>query len=77
MITKVPNDTELCSDLMSWVEAFASCAIEGNKLGIHMTHLWNSNRAQFVDELSDFLAEAKNWDGENWVKSESTVGLPQ
>ena len=43
-------------ELSQWVEAIASCAIEGNKLAEHMMGLWNSGqRAQFMKELLSMM----------------------
>lgn len=36
----------------SWLEAFASCAIEGNQVAKEMLDLWNSGqRAEFLKRL--------------------------
>lgn len=54
-----------------WVSSFASCAIEGNKLGIHMMALWNSDdesRKQFLIELEDWLNEEIHWTGAEWTR---------
>ena len=41
-----------------WVEAFASCAIEGNRLGIEMMELWNSGKHdEFVKRLEGEFQE--------------------
>jgi len=58
--------------VMRWVSSFANCAIEGNKLGIHMMALWNSDcndsRKQFLVELEDWLNEKTEWTGTEWVR---------
>ncbi len=42
----------LNSVAMRWVSSFASCAIEGNQLGIDMMELWNNGREdEFVARL--------------------------
>lgn len=58
--------TILNEPIMPWVEAFCSCAIEGNTLGIYMCELWNTNRDQFITELKDYLEGRVTWDGEKW-----------
>lgn len=51
-----PVDKLYFSELMSWVESFASCAIEGNVFGTRMMKLWNSsNKSLFLLELNIFL----------------------
>ena len=42
-------------DIMRWREAFASCAIEGNQLAIHMMNLWETDRNKFLIELIDLI----------------------
>lgn len=38
--------------VVQWVNAFASCAIEGNQLSIEMLELWNNNKEdEFVRRL--------------------------
>lgn len=38
--------------VLQWIEAFASCAIEGNSLGREMMELWNSGKEEeFVKRL--------------------------
>lgn len=40
--------------VMRWVESLASCAIEGNELGIEMMELWNNDkRDEFVRRLEN------------------------
>ncbi len=49
--------------VMRWVESLASCAIEGNELGVEMLDYWNNgNEDKFVKMLegifqADLLAE--------------------
>ena len=45
------NKTLSLQEIMQYVEAFCSCAIEGNKLGIYMCELWNKDREKFIREL--------------------------
>ena len=41
--------------VIRWVEAFASCAIEGNELGIEMMGLWNNDKEdEFVKKATAF-----------------------
>jgi hypothetical protein len=42
-------------EVAMWVESFASCAIEGNKLGEYMSSLWNKNKSVFLLELNKIL----------------------
>lgn len=44
------------SELMTWLESFASCAIEGNVFGANMTKLWSDDKPLFLFELNRFLA---------------------
>jgi len=51
--------------VIQWVEALATCAIEGNQLGIEMLELWNNGREdEFVkrleEEFQPELREASN-----------------
>ena len=39
-------------NVMMWVEAFASCAIEGNAEGKRMLALWNTDKPEFFKELT-------------------------
>ena len=40
-------------ECMFWVQVFATCAIEGNQLGVEMVELWNSGqRQEFVNKLN-------------------------
>lgn len=41
--------------LFMYVEAFASCAIEGNKLAIYMIGLWRNDVNAFYLELNMYL----------------------
>ena len=49
------TDTGLTwAELQMWIAAFASCAIEGNKVAKHMIDLWNGGkREQFFAELEE------------------------
>lgn len=45
-------------EVMSWVSAFASCAIEGNSLAVEMIELWNNGqRDEFVKRLENWIGE--------------------
>ena len=47
--------------VIRWVSAFASCAIEGNVLGIEMMELWSSGKEEeFVKRLEDEWQEDLN-----------------
>lgn len=46
---------ELDPEVIQWVSAFASCAIEGNQTARRMVDLWNNgDRRQFLIELEDW-----------------------
>lgn len=56
-------------EVMQWVSSFATCAIEGNRPGMHMCELWNSGeREQFAKELADWLDGKTTWSDHGWVK---------
>lgn len=39
-------------NIMQWVDAFATCAIEGNKVAIEMIDLWNKgDKREFTRRL--------------------------
>ena len=43
---------KLNPSVMRWVAAFASCAIEGDSLGIEMMELWNGGKEdEFIKRL--------------------------
>ncbi len=42
-------------DILQWIESFASCAIEGNKLGEVMLKLWDKNPELFLFHLNQLL----------------------
>ena len=43
----------MIANLMMWVEALASCAIEGNKEAILMMELWKTDRDEFIKQLEE------------------------
>jgi len=55
-------------DILLWVEAFCSCAIEGNKLGQYMCKLWNANPEKFLIELEKLLKDEEKKNKENKPK---------
>ncbi len=49
---RVANLAHFYPEIIQWVTAFASCAIEGNQSAKYMMDLWNSGkREQFILEL--------------------------
>jgi len=62
---KIREGMKLNPTVIQWVEALATCAIEGNQLGIEMLELWNNGREdEFVkrleEEFQPELREASN-----------------
>ena len=43
-----------------YLEAFSSCAIEGNKFSQAMCQLWRTDRGKYINALESFIERTKD-----------------